>query len=422
MKRYLITTLFLFAAVSLPARSQDLNRYIERAAEHNPELKASFHRYLASLEKLPQVNTLPDPELAFGYFVSPIETRVGPQQARLGLTQMFPWFGTLETRRDKASYTAKMQFEQFQEVRNRVYYRVKDTWYRLFETRRAIDIIDENIAILESFESLTLQRLETAQASQVDVLRVQIELEELRTRRAHLQDLLKTVQQEMLELIGAPGDSTVEPPGEIDIASLEETEEHLRRQVMQQNPGLNRLEFQARAAGSAVKLARKSGSPSFGLGIDYIVTGERDLALEDNGRDAVMARAAIKIPLYRKKYNALEKQTEMQLSAAEEDRAAYQNQLVTRFEQAYRRYLDAERRYELYDQKQIQRTRQAIDILVANYSAGEADFEEILRLQRKLLDFQLARVEAAAGISTSVAFIDYLSGANNMEPEAINRR
>jgi outer membrane protein TolC len=56
-------------------------QYLTTAANNNPELKASFNEYMAALEKVPQVKSLPDPRFAFGYFIQPVETRVGPQQA-----------------------------------------------------------------------------------------------------------------------------------------------------------------------------------------------------------------------------------------------------------------------------------------------------------------------------------------------------
>ncbi|MDZ7689755.1 MAG: hypothetical protein U5K69_01120 [Balneolaceae bacterium] len=87
-----------------------LEAHLQTAAQNNPALKASFNHYLAALEQVPQVNALPDPELAFGYFISPIETRVGPQTARFSLSQMFPWFGTLDAREHIKINEAKAQF------------------------------------------------------------------------------------------------------------------------------------------------------------------------------------------------------------------------------------------------------------------------------------------------------------------------
>ena len=45
---------------------------------------------MAALEVAPQVRALPDPTVAFGYFISPVETRVGPQQFKISLLKCFP--------------------------------------------------------------------------------------------------------------------------------------------------------------------------------------------------------------------------------------------------------------------------------------------------------------------------------------------
>ncbi len=75
---------------------QDLNEYLKIAAENNPGLQVNFNEYMAAMEKVPQVKSLPDPMVAFGYFIQPVETRVGPQEWRFNMAQSFPWFGLLE--------------------------------------------------------------------------------------------------------------------------------------------------------------------------------------------------------------------------------------------------------------------------------------------------------------------------------------
>ncbi|MDX1617501.1 MAG: TolC family protein, partial [Balneolaceae bacterium] len=189
-----------------------LDRYLAEAAQNNPELKAAFSRYLASVEQVPQMNTLPDPELAFGYFINPIETRVGPQEARVGLTQMFPWFGTLKARGNAASQMAKARFEEFQEQRNRLFFEIKKNWYRLYETDEDIRILRENIDILNTFESLATRRYEGAQVSQVDVLRVQIEKEDAKIRLENLNDDLRVKRHAFNSLLNRSSEETVLTP------------------------------------------------------------------------------------------------------------------------------------------------------------------------------------------------------------------
>ena len=90
--RKLIIIFILFFAYN--AKGQSLNDYYTIAAENNPELKAKYKEFEAAMQKIPQVSSLPDPNLSMGYFISPVETRLGPQNVRLSLSQMFPWFGT----------------------------------------------------------------------------------------------------------------------------------------------------------------------------------------------------------------------------------------------------------------------------------------------------------------------------------------
>ena len=96
------TLLFLVLSTFLVSAQEDLNNYLKTAAENNPGLKALFNEYMAALEVAPQVKALPDPQVAFGYFIQPVETRVGPQQFKISASQMFPWFGTLKAKENAA--------------------------------------------------------------------------------------------------------------------------------------------------------------------------------------------------------------------------------------------------------------------------------------------------------------------------------
>lgn len=425
LRRAMILFLLLFVSItSLPAQgtthSPALEKYLQQAAQNNPELKASFNRYLASLEQVPQVGALPDPELAFGYFISPIETRVGPQTARFSLSQMFPWFGTLGVREQIKTYEAKARFEQFQSQRNQLFYNVKSTWYELYVINERIAIIDENIEILESLEELALQKLETAQGGQPDVLQVQIELEDLRINRSNLLDDRKVLLQQFRELLNA---ENIGFPEQINISPLDlpSDEQGLRQQVLTRNPGLNRLSFREQATEESIRAAQLNGLPKFGIGFDYILTDRRDLVMTDNGKDAFMARASIQIPLFRQKYRAQKQQAKLLKNAVQDEQISKQNELITELEEALRNYRNANRKLNLYEKKQINRTRQAIDILTEEYANAETDFEEILRLQRLLLEYQQAREEALGNQNIAVARIELLYGKDNINPEEIKQ-
>jgi outer membrane protein TolC len=81
---------------------QTLHEYLIYAALHNAGLKAAFEEWKAALEQIPQAGALPDPRFAYSYFIEHVQTR-----QRVGLIQMFAWFGTIAARTDAAAAAAK---------------------------------------------------------------------------------------------------------------------------------------------------------------------------------------------------------------------------------------------------------------------------------------------------------------------------
>ncbi len=73
-KKFLIT--FFALGSWIVASSQQypdtLLMYLEIAAKNNPTVLQRYSEYQASLQKIPQVGSLPDPELSAGVFLSPM--------------------------------------------------------------------------------------------------------------------------------------------------------------------------------------------------------------------------------------------------------------------------------------------------------------------------------------------------------------
>ena len=161
--------------------AQTLDDYFKIAAESNPGLQAKYKEFEAALQRVDQVNTLTDPNFSFGYFISPVETRVGPQRARLSLTQTFPWFGTLNAQGDAAGLMAKAKYQSFLDVRNRLYYQVAAAYYPLYKLKQWKVIEQRNIEILKSYKTIANIKFENGSGTMVDVLRVDIMLKDANT-------------------------------------------------------------------------------------------------------------------------------------------------------------------------------------------------------------------------------------------------
>lgn len=142
-----------------------LMNYLEIAAKNNPTVLQKYAEYEAALQKVPQVGSLPDPELNMGIFLSPMELIGGNQLADFRLMQMFPWFGTLKAAKDEMSLMAKAKYETFRDAKLQVLYETQQTWFDLYKVNQAIIISQKNLEILNSLERLSLIKFKSASIS-----------------------------------------------------------------------------------------------------------------------------------------------------------------------------------------------------------------------------------------------------------------
>jgi outer membrane protein, heavy metal efflux system len=410
--KYMLTVLILSG--SLLAHAQDLlDSYLVQAADNNPGLKGKFSEYMAALEKVPQVGALPDPQVAFGYFVQPVETKVGPQQARFSIGQMFPWFGTLSAKEDVATQMAKAKYEMFKEAKSKLFYNVKSTWYNLYFTNSAIKITRENIDILNTFQKLALVKIEAGKASAVDEIRVEMEILDLENQLSLLLDKLNTQKVAFNNLLNIDSSTDVRIPELLDTLEMVFSRQAILDSIRDNNHQVLNLEFQEASYEYQQIVAKKMGKPDFSIGLDYIVTGESSnsaLPASESGKDAILLpKVGISIPLYRKKYTSMVKEAVLMQEATQDQKIDKINVLETVYEKANTDYQDSKRRVSLH-QKQLELAHKALRILESEYATDGENFEEILRMERQVLMHSLELEKSRSDLNASIAFINYLMG------------
>lgn len=408
MQKYkLIIGIFFLLISSMVSAQEDLNRYLATAAENNPALKARFNEYLAALEIAPQVRALPDPQVAFGYFISPVETRVGPQQLKLSASQFFPWFGTLQAKENVAIQAAKAKYELFEETKSKLFNEVKSTYFNLYFNKKAIAITLENIEILNSFQRLAVVKVEAGTVSPVDEYRINMEINDLENQLALLKDKHTFLEAAFNNLLNVD-DQKVETPDDLWTDNFSLSKQDALDSIFQFNHQLLGLEFQQEALAAKKEVARLIGKPGFKAGFDYTIVGKGDNNMA--GTDAfVFPSIGLTIPLYRNKYKAMVQEVVYLETAKSKEKENQMNVLETLFEGGWKDYLDGDRRIELYH-SQLNLAQKSINLLETEYATGNKNFEEILRMERKVLKYNLELEKAKSDKQAAISFITYLMG------------
>lgn len=406
----IITLIIIFVSWMGGVQAQTLDSYLEMAAENNPGLQAKYKEFEAALQKIPQVNALPDPSFSFGYFISPVETRVGPQRAKFSLSQMFPWFGTLEAKGDAAALMAEAKYQAFLEARNKLYFEVETAYFPFYELHQMQEIERKNIKILESYKNIATMKFENGAAPMVDVLRVDIMLKDAQTNLEILNEKKYALVSTFNNLLNRNESEDVIVADTLLATGVEI--EAIKDSLLMRNPAINELELKTRASKANEIVAQKQGLPNIGVGLDYVVVGKPSgMSVADAGKDVLMPMVSVSIPLFRKKYDAAEKEAQLMQESYSLQMENTLNLLSSEFNRAVFEISQQLKLLELY-REQVTTTRQSLNLLFSAYSNSGQDFEEVLTMQQKLLQYEKLMAKAVAQYHTAGARLDYITAKN----------
>jgi outer membrane protein TolC len=470
--RYLIFGISIyingFPCTSVFSQSDSLLSYLQIAAENNPNVLQRCYEYEAAVQKLPQVASLPDPQINIGVFLSPMELVAGNQVADVRLMQMFPWFGTLKSAKDEMSLMAQAKFESFRDAKLQVYYDVQRTWYELQKVKQNILISETNIEILRTIENLAIVRFKadpsgnrstspttgmsepsnqnipsgssgmqtmggaagnnasslsnlvatpipgnsmvssSGSSGLSDVYRIQIEIADLQYTIELLKNQLNTVVAQFNSYLNRPPASPLSLPDTLVADSLLPSFVGLSDSLLYGNPMLDMIQYEHQSLEAREQMVTRMGYPMIGVGLDYSFISKSDMSTSSmNGKDMIMPMVTATLPIYRKKYKAMLTEIGLLEDANKEYYKATANSLQTNYYQAIQLYQDSQRRVRLYAH-QYDLALKTLNIMLKSYATSNADLSDILRIRQQTLDYEYKQIEAVADFNISVAWLKRL--------------
>jgi outer membrane protein TolC len=452
-----------FGSVSL---AQTLDDYLIKVAENNLELKAAYNDYLAATERGNQVS-LPDPELQVGFFFRPMERFMGNQQADIRLMQMFPWFGTLKAQESEADQMALARYQLFLDTKNNLFYQFRTVWYALAELQQEIRITEENLEILQKYERMALIRFESAASSSqrpsansmtsspnpsvsagaggmnsmgnpsqnmgssakssamanpapmsasgpgmTDVLRIRLQINTLENDLQLLEANKLPLHVELNKLMNGDRDAEITNPDPLSPFELSIDKQLILDSISANNPMLAMYDAELMALESQKEMVKLDGRPMLGAGVNYMPFKARiEDGMSMGGNDMIMPMVTMSLPIYRKKTNARIKEAELLQESVRFKKENTLNQLEIAWSKAIRDFEDANRKVTLYD-AQLELAKQNLSLLLTAYATNGQDFEEVLRAQQLVLDFEFSKIAAITKQYNAIAMLDMLSAAS----------
>ena len=372
----------------------------------NPEIKAARQRWEATKAVVPQVQTLPDPKLQFGYQRMPMTDPL--QGAIYGFGQDIPFPGKLSLKGEVAQRDADRMEQEFMATRLRVIATLKEAYFNLHFVHKSIEIVGSNKALLTQFEKTAKARYSVGQAAQQDVFRAQVEISRVLDRLAVLDQQKESLHAAINRLLNRPPADPLGTPEEIHTTILTIPLQDLSRRAEEFSPALLATAKGIDRSERSVSLAKRQYYPDF----DVQALGLRNDRINDNGYQFMVG---IKIPLF---YESKQKQGVREalasLEGAREDFSATRQDVLFQVKDGFVQAQRAERLITILRDAVIPQATLGLQAAQAGYAVGKVDFLTLLNSLLTLQDSQLelhgemvnheraiARLEAVTGGSLS---------------------
>ena len=171
---------------------------------------------------------------------------------------------------------------------------------------------------------------------------------------------------------------------------------------------LGMITEQGLAYKAKAEMDNKMSYPMVGLGLQYMInskTTEPMFAMGDmNGKDMIMPMATITLPIFRKKYQAQQRESKLWWQSSTQNFNNTLNTLTAEYYSYKSQLEDLDRVIKMYD-KQTTLAQATFDLIVKEFVSGKSDLTNVIQVQRQLLGYKLKRTDAIADYNTMVAAI-----------------
>jgi len=371
----------------LPVLTPDssLSNFLAYAMLNQPSVEAAYYDWAASVERITQARSLPDPQFTFQMDIQNVVTSIMP-----GLMGTLPWPDKLRAGGEVASLESQAKYFTFQSAVLQTAFDVKRTYYQLHFLDQKIRVNRDTLQLLSDLEKLARAQNEVGKVTLQDVLRAQIEQDRLRTEIANLEDSRSSLVAQFKAALGMQAKEPAPPvPQHFESTSLELTSDVLFDTALSQNHRLKAIEAEIRSAEASIILARRSRLPDFSLGFMVDAKTSPTLYRLPGGP------GTISLPIWRDKVAAQIAEAQANKRSIEARLSVEQIALAVDFAEKSYLYREASRNLLLLQEQLLPKATQSLEVARSGYLAGQIDFFNLTDAERTLLGFKLDQVEAS---------------------------
>lgn len=404
-----LCAVFLFGTPLYAAEQRlMLDQLLNEALSNSPEIRASEIRVEAAGYRVPQVQTLPDPVVSFGYqnegFSRYTYGKEQGSQWMYSVTQAFPFPGKLSIKGETAAGDVNALREAAMGVKTRVVQRIKELYFDLSLAYRTLDLIHEQSTLFRLAADAAAARYAAGRGSQQDVLAVQTEELRLLEKKEMLTQRTRTMKALLNSAVGRDAADPLARPAELEPAVYPFARGEAVAKALSMSPEVRARQRLVSVAETRVKFAEKDLLPDFSVTGSYF--DRRGMFL-----DMWSLTASMSIPIYSsKKQKQAVNEASAILREARSELEAAKLTVSSGVEENFLMLKSAQTLMDLYRNSLIPKARQDMEAARAAYTAGKADALSVITRLNSLVELETLYWNQAAEQHKAAARLEALTG------------
>ncbi len=409
------------------AGPQPVETYIGYALAQNSQIQAARMRRNAAAMRVPQAGSLKDPMLdvtGWPFFPNTPQTASGRMTVDMMVSQEIPWRGKLPTRVAAAQAEVRAAQAQLAAAELKAIEEVKLAYFELFYVERAIEITQQDIAVLDELIIVANSLYERVQTSQQDVLRLQAERDNTDGELIRLRQMLASAQAELARVLHVSPETPMQTLAELPAEETNYDLNLLYQQAVATRPELQAMLAQVQRGRREVDLARLEYYPDITLKAGWgEMTTNRAIAPSADGIDNVAVGLSLNLPIYRDRLAAAVREAESNTAAAARDYDELRDETERDIKRLFTEATSQQELEILLREAIIPKTEQALNVSVSGYQVGEVEFADLITNWRELLRFHLNHLRVQTQLRQSLSSLERLvgglPGTNDVRPGTI---
>jgi len=407
----LLTIGLISTEISLASdASIQLEGLIEEALEGNPEVLSAKARHEAAKAEISQSWALEKPWVSYDVMIENLETRIGPQDRRISLSQKIPFPAKLPLRARVAKAVAMRVGHEVFHVQQSIRSHVVIAYANLLATQQILSVLENERITLEQIAEVIQAQYIDSKSGASDPAKIEVELAKLTER------ILKTTSQrvadeERLNILLSRQENSVWPM--LAVPTLPELQfelETLKELTLKYRHGLIIKKILLKEQKTKHQLAKMEYLPDIEIGFKYIQVGSGTTLRGNDGQDAWMIPIKFSLPLWEPQIRGKVREERKLKEAAEQDVRQATNRAMSDIIQRQTQYRTARDRVAVYDKTWIPQAEQVLANVLGAYRAGNTSVLDVLDSVRMVLEAKIGYWQSFADTLTAYAEMEQTVG------------